>query len=113
MSNPLFEIASQKTLIVIDPATLIEYLHKDRQETYEHGFLDGRKSLGMLSKKDAARMLDVSVGTIDNLRTSGKLESAEYCGQVHIAFAEIQRYVREHTNVYYTIKSKMNKQKQS
>lgn len=109
MDNPLVNLANQSTLIVINPQTLLDYLHQDRECTYQQGFYDGSRAIRMLSKKEASRFLDVSEQTIDNLRKRGELQSAEYCGQVHFEIQELQNYVEKHKGLYYTIKSRITK----
>ena len=107
--NPLEQIAGQRTMIMIDSATLLEYLHADREETFMAGVRQGiyqaelaakASSEEPYTKKEAAKALGFSEGTIDNMRRRGDLESYEYGGQVRIEKAEVERFKRTHSNLY-------------
>ena len=112
-TNPLEQLAGTRSVIMIDAATLLEYLHTDREETYMEGIREGRRLAQAaalssvnepLTKKQAAKALGFSEGTIDNMRRRGELESYEYGGQVRIERAEVERWKRTHTGIY--LKSK-------
>lgn len=108
-TNPLEQLAGTRSVIMIDAATLLEYLHQDREETYMEGIREGRRlaqaaalstAAEPLTKKQAAKALGFSEGTIDNMRRNGDLESYEYGGQVRIERAEVERFKRTHTGLY-------------
>ena len=118
-TNPLEQLAGQRSVIMIDAATLLEYLHADREETYMEGIREGRRlaeaaalatAAEPLTKKQAAQALGFSEGTIDNMRRRGELESYEYGGQVRIERAEVERWKRTHTGLYLKSKSLTSKQ---
>jgi len=107
--NLLEQIAGQQAMIVIDSATLLEFLHTDREETFMEGLRQGifqaelaakASSERPYTKKEAANALGFSEGTIDNMRRRGELESYEYGGQVRIERAEVERFKRTHANLY-------------
>ena len=55
---------------------------------------------GLLDKLDVAQYLDVSVGTVDNLRTQGKLGAIKVGSKVRFKPAEVERYLEsERENV--------------
>lgn len=102
----------EKTMILIDSATLLDYLHKDREETFMDGVRAGIKKAELAArassekpytKKQAAEALGFSEGTIDNMRRRGELESYEYGGQVRIERQEVERFKRMHANLYNKI----------
>lgn len=108
-TNPLEQLAGTRSVIMIDAATLLEYLHMDREETYMEGIRDGHRLAEAaalatvnepLTKKQAAKALGFSEGTIDNMRRRGELESYEYGGQVRIEKAEVERFKRTHAGLY-------------
>ena len=101
----------EKTMILIDSATLLDYLHKDREETFMDGVRAGIKKAELAARassekpytKKAAEALGFSEGTIDNMRRRGELESYEYGGQVRIERQEVERFKRMHANLYNKI----------
>ena len=55
---------------------------------------------GLLNKLDVAQYLDVSVGTVDNLRKKGKLGAIKVGSKVRFKGAEVERYLEsERENV--------------
>lgn len=103
---------SQKTMILIDSTTLLEYLHNDREETFMEGVRAGIKQAELAArasaekpytKREAAEALGFSEGTIDNMRRRGEIESYEYGGQVRIERQEVERFKRMHANLYNKI----------
>ena len=55
---------------------------------------------GLLNKLDVAQYLDVSVGTVDNLRKEGKLGAIKVGIKVRFKRAEVERYLEsERENV--------------
>lgn len=107
--NPLEQLAGQRAVIMIDSQTLLEYLHADRENTYMDGVRDGKRLAEAaalattdkpLTKKEAAKALGFSEGTIDNMRRRGDIESYEYGGQVRIERSEVERFKRNHANLY-------------
>lgn len=96
-------------MILIDITTLLDYLHKDREETFMEGVRAGIKKAELAAlataekpytKREAAEALGFSEGTIDNMRRRGEIESYEYGGQVRIERQEVERFKRTHTNLY-------------
>lgn len=107
--NVLEQLSSQGTMVLISAATLLEYLHADREETFMEGVRQGRYQAELAAKasaekpytkKQAADVLGFSEGTVDNLRRRGELASYEYGGQVRIEKAEVQRWKDLHKNLY-------------
>ena len=49
----------------------------------------------LLTKKEAARELNISEATIDRLRQSGKLSSKKVLGSVMFSIDEIARFIEE------------------
>lgn len=105
----LEQLAGQKTMIVIDSETLLNYLREEREETFMEGVRCGYHQAELAAKasseepytkKEAAQALGFSEGTIDNMRRRGDLESYEYGGQVRIEKAEVARFKRTHSNLY-------------
>ena len=114
MINPLEQLAEQRAMILIDSTTLLEYLHRDREETYMEGIRDGKRLAEAaalasieepLTKAEAAKALGFCEGTIDNMRSKGELESYEYGGRVRIEKREIERWKRTHSSLYRKTKS--------
>lgn len=108
-TNPLAELAGQRAMIMIDTQTLLNYLHQDREETFAAGVRAGYHQAELAAqmsadepytKREAAKALGFSEGTIDNMRRRGELESYEYGGQVRIEKAEVERFKRTHANLY-------------
>jgi excisionase family DNA binding protein len=55
---------------------------------------------GLLNKLDVAQWLDVSVGTVDNLRREGKLRAIKVGSKVRFKQGEVERYLEsERENV--------------
>lgn len=117
-TNPLEQLAGTRSVIMIDAATLLEYLHQDREETYMEGIREGRRlaeaaALASLeepfTKEQAAKVIGCSEGTIDNLRRKGELESYEFGGQVRIERDEVARWKRIHTGLYFKSKKLTSK----
>ena len=116
--NVLEQLAGQQAMVLIDSRTLLEYLRTDREETFAEGVRMGYYQAELAAKasaeepytkREAARALGFSEGTIDNMRRSGELESYEYGGQVRIEKAEVERFKRTHANLYnksYNLKNK-------
>lgn len=109
VTNPLEQLAGHRAVIMLDAQTLLEYLHRDREETYMEGVREGHRLAEMAArasgeepytKEEAARVLGFSEGTIDNMRSKGELESYEYGGRVRIEKAEVERFKRTHANLY-------------
>ncbi len=107
--TPLQQLAETRTMVLIDSQTLLQYLHDDREETFMEGVREGRYQAELAAKasaeepytkKGAAKALGLSEGTIDNLRRRGFIESYEYAGQVRIERSEIERFKRNHKNLY-------------
>ena len=107
--TPLEQLAGQRTMVLLDSQTLIEYLHADREETFMAGVRQGYYQAELAAKasaeepytkKQAAQALGFSEGTIDNMRRRGELESYEYGGQVRIERSEVERFKRTHANLY-------------
>ena len=112
--NPLEQLAGQRSMIMIDAETLLNYLHQDREVTFMEGVLEGRRLAEAarlveleepLTKREAAEALGFSEGTIDNMRRRGELESFEYGGQVRIERKEILRFKNSHKGLYRKSKS--------
>lgn len=100
------------TILMIDSDALQEMMREDRKFFYERGMMDGMKKEAdqrqrsfepPLSKEEAARSLNVSPGTIDNMRKRGELESMEYNSRVYIEREEILRYKRTHRSLYVAV----------
>lgn len=96
-------------MVLIDAATLLQYLHADREETFMEGVRQGYRQAELAArasaeepytKEQAAKVLGFSKGTIDNMRRRGELESYEYGGQVRIEKSEVARWKRLHSNLY-------------
>lgn len=119
--SQLEQLSTQGTMVLIDVATLLQYLHADREETFMEGVRQGRyqaelaakaSTIEPYTKRDAALALGFSEGTIDNLRRRGELESYEYGGQVRIERSEVERFKRTHANIYkrmYNLKNTTRK----
>ena len=84
-------LAGQRAMLVLDSATLLQYLREDRECTFMEGVREGKRLAEAahlasieepLTKQEAADALGFSAGTIDNMRKRGDLESYEYGGQV-------------------------------
>ena len=58
----------------------------------------------LLTRKEAAHALNVSLGTIDNMRKRGDLESVDYGDSVMFERAEIDRFIRTHRSLAVGIK---------
>lgn len=104
----LQEYAQAGMQIVIPASTLMQYLADDRKQTFHEGIREGiriaeaQRIQGLeapLTKKEAAQALGVSVGTIDNLRKRGELESLDYEDKVLFEVEEILRYKRTHRSI--------------
>ena len=104
----LEQLANQQAMVLIPAQTLIEYLHIDREETFAEGVRAGYYQAELAAKmsakepytkKEAAKVLGFSEGTIDNLRRRGELQSYEYGGQVRIEKAEVERWKALHKNL--------------
>ncbi len=57
-----------------------------------------------LTREEAARALNVSLGTIDNMRKRGDLEAVDYGDSVRYERAEIDRFIRTHRSLAVGIK---------
>lgn len=107
--NPLNLPTGQTTMLLVDSQSLLDYLHRDREETFMEGVRSGRCQAELAAKasaerpytkREAAEALGFSEGTIDNMRRRGELESYEYGGQVRIERAEVERFKRTHANLF-------------
>jgi len=49
----------------------------------------------LLNKKEASRELNISEGTIDNLRKAGDITGKKVSGQIMFTLAEIARFLSE------------------
>lgn len=107
--NPLEQLAGQRTMVLLDSQTLMDYLHQDREESFAQGVRAGIYQAELAAKasaeepytkREAAKALGFSEGTIDNMRRRGELESYEYGGQVRIERSEVERFKRTHANLY-------------
>lgn len=116
--NALQQLAEQRAMVLIDSATLLQYLHEDRECTYMEGVRDGKRLAEAaalasieepLTKAEAAKALGFSEGTIDNMRTKGELESYEYGGRVRIEKSEVERFKRTHKSLFNQSKSYKSK----
>lgn len=96
-------------MLLVDSQSLLDYLHRDREETFMEGVRSGRCQAELAAKasaerpytkREAAEALGFSEGTIDNMRRRGELESYEYGGQVRIERAEVERFKRTHANLF-------------
>lgn len=105
----LQQLAEQRAMVLIDAATLIDYLRTDREETFMEGVRHGYQQAELAAKasavepytkREAALVLGFSEGTIDNMRRRGELESYEYGGQVRIERSEVERFKRTHANLF-------------
>lgn len=103
--NELNQLAMQHAQIVIPADVLVEYLRKDREETYMDGIREGRRleqaklAAGLeqpLSISDAAFALGIGESNVKYLRKKGELEAMEYGGRVLFDPEEIRRYKRTH-----------------
>ncbi len=104
----LTDLANNGMMIVIPAAALQEIIREDRLQSFNDGV---RAALAAnthsleepLTKREAAKSLGVSVGTIDNLRKRGDLESLDYGDAVRFDVDEILRYKRTHRSLYANV----------
>lgn len=66
---------------------LVENLKKDLSENY---YFDDR----LLSREEVAKKLDVSIGTIDNLRKRGKLKCCTVGKSVKFRNSDVVEYIK-------------------
>lgn len=107
--SQLQQLAGQRTMIMVDTDTFVNWLNTHYEEVFMEGVRQGRYQAELaarasaeepLTKKQAAQALGFSEGTIDNMRRRGELESYEYGGQVRIERSEVERFKRTHANLY-------------
>lgn len=49
----------------------------------------------LLNKEETARELNISQGTLDNLRKEGKIKSKKILGQIFFDIGEVSRFMAE------------------
>ena len=53
----------------------------------------------LIDKREAARLLAVSVRTLDRLRSTGEIQAVKVRGAVRFTYAAIERYVARRTGL--------------